>query len=182
MKRVLFVCVHNAGRSQIAEAFFNQLARERGVPVVAHSAGTAPGESINPVAAQAMAEVGVSMAGQKPRQLTPELVTRADRVITMGCGVEASLCPAGFYITEDWQLSDPHGQAIEAVREVREQVRRRAASHARGRQCNRNTGPRWRCPARTTISDFGVGGVNGPRCTLRRLRNLVTGRPHAASH
>jgi arsenate reductase (thioredoxin) len=128
MKRVLFVCVHNAGRSQMAEAFLNHLARERGVPAVAESAGTAPGESINPVAAQAMAEVGVSLAGQRPRPLTPELVASADRVITMGRGVEASMCPAGFYITEDWQLSDPHGQSIEVVRAVRDQVRQRVVT------------------------------------------------------
>jgi arsenate reductase len=125
MTRVLFVCVHNAGRSQMAEAFFNHLAQERCVPAVAESAGTAPGEQVNPAAVQAMAEVGVSMAGQKPRLLTPELVARANRVITMGCGVEASMCPAGLAITEDWQLSDPHGQSIEVVRQVRDQVRRR---------------------------------------------------------
>jgi arsenate reductase (thioredoxin) len=128
MKRVLFVCVHNAGRSQMAEAFFNQLARERGVRAVAESAGTAPGDGINPVAAQAMAEVGVSLAGQKPRLLTPERVAGADRVITMGCGVEASICPAGFTITEDWQLPDPHGQPIEAVRKIRDEVRKRVAA------------------------------------------------------
>jgi arsenate reductase (thioredoxin) len=128
MKHVLFVCVHSAGRSQMAEALFNHLARERGVLAVAESAGTAPGERINPIAAQVMAEVGVSLAGQKPRRLTPELVARANRVITMGCGVEASMCPAGFYITEDWQLPDPHDQPIEFVRQVRDEVRKRVVA------------------------------------------------------
>ena len=125
MKRVLFVCVHNAGRSQMAEAFFNQLARQRGVDAVAESAGTAPGERVNPAAAQAMAEVGVSLEGHRPRQLTREMVTSADRTITMGCGVAAETCPAGTYITEDWQLPDPHGQPLEVVRQIRDAVRQR---------------------------------------------------------
>src|SRR5260370_40191521 len=120
MKRVLFVCVHNAGRSQMAEAFFNQLARERGLDAVAESAGTSPGESINPTAAQAMAEVGLSLEGRHPRPLTPGMISRADRTITMGCGVDADTCPAGAYITEDWQLPDPHGQPLGVVRHVRD--------------------------------------------------------------
>jgi arsenate reductase len=125
MKRVLFVCVHNAGRSQMAEGFFNTLAKQRGLDAVAESAGTAPGERVNPTAAQAMAEVGVSLEGQEPKQLTPALAARADRIITMGCGVSAEMCPAGTYITEDWQLPDPHGQPIEVVRQVRDAVRER---------------------------------------------------------
>jgi arsenate reductase (thioredoxin) len=92
---------------------------------VADSAGTAPGERVNPVAAQAMEEVGLSLEGQRPRKLTPELAKQADRIITMGCGVEAETCPAGTYISEDWQLPDPHGQPIGVVRHVREAVRRR---------------------------------------------------------
>src|SRR5688572_1427162 len=106
MTRVLFVCAHNAGRSQMAEAFFNQMARARGLAAVAESAGTAPGERVNPVVAQAMAEVGVNLRGQQPRRLTPDLAARADRIITMGCGVEAQMCPAGTYITENWGLPD----------------------------------------------------------------------------
>jgi arsenate reductase len=131
MKRVLFVCVHNAGRSQLAEAFFNRLAQERGLDAVAESAGTAPGEQVNPVAAQVMAEVGISLEGQQPRRLTPELAAQADRIITMGCGVDAAGthevggCPTGTYISEDWQLPDPHGQPIEGVRPVRDAVRER---------------------------------------------------------
>jgi arsenate reductase len=131
MKLILFVCVHNAGRSQMAEAFFNQLAEELSLDAVAESAGTAPADHVNPIAAQAMAEVGVTLEGQRPRHLTPELATSADRIITMGCGVDAASthgvggCPAGTYISEDWQLPDPHGQALEAVRVVRDQVRQR---------------------------------------------------------
>jgi arsenate reductase len=131
MKRVLFVCVHNAGRSQMAEAFFNKLARQAGLEAAAASAGTTPGERINPVVARAMAEEGISLEGRRPRPLTPELAARADRIITMGCGVDAAGthavdgCPAGTYISEDWQLPDPHGQPIEVVRAIRDQVRER---------------------------------------------------------
>lgn len=124
-KRVLFVCVHNAGRSQMAEAFFNRLAKERGLDAAAQSAGTAPGERINPVAVEAMAEVGISLDGHHPRLLTPEMAARSDRIITMGCGVEADMCPAGTFITEDWQLPDPHGQPLEVVRQIRDAVRER---------------------------------------------------------
>lgn len=125
MKRVLFVCVHNAGRSQMAEAFFNHLARQRELDAAAASAGTAPGERVNPVAVRAMAELGISLEGRQPRPLTPELAAQADRIITMGCGVEAEMCPAGTYITEDWQLPDPHGQSLESVRSIRDAVRER---------------------------------------------------------
>src|SRR5688572_22271129 len=123
MKRVLFVCVHNAGRSPMAQAFFNRFARDRGLAARADSAGTAPGERVNARAAQAMEEVGLSLEGRRPQPLTPELAEQADRIITMGCGVEADMCPAGTYITEDWQLPDPHGQPIEVVRAVRDAVR-----------------------------------------------------------
>jgi arsenate reductase len=132
MKRILFVCVHNAGRSQMAEALFNRLARERGLEAVAESAGTDPGERVNPVAARVMAEAGVSLEGHRPRRLTPAMAAKADRIITMGCGVKADTCPAGTYITEDWQLSDPHGQPLEAVREIRDQVRQRVEALVAG--------------------------------------------------
>lgn len=121
-KTVLFVCVHNAGRSQMAEAFTNALSkgRVRGV-----SAGTVAGDAINPAAEAAMTEVGISMAGQKPKQITQEMVDAADRVITMGCGVDADACPARFLVTEDWGLDDPKGQPVEQVREIRDQIRER---------------------------------------------------------
>lgn len=125
MKPVLFVCVHNAGRSQMAEAFFNHLAVERGLEVRALSAGTAPGGQVNPMAAQAMEEVGISLAGHSPKLLTPEVAAASDRIITMGCGVEADMCPAGTYISEDWGLPDPHGQSLQGVRPVRDAVRQR---------------------------------------------------------
>jgi arsenate reductase (thioredoxin) len=122
---ILFVCVHNAGRSQMAEAFVNHLAKERGLAVRALSAGTVAGERINPVAEQVMAEVGVPMEGQRPKQLTQEMVDNADQVITMGCGVDAEACPARFLVTEDWGLDDPAGQPIEKVREIRDQIQER---------------------------------------------------------
>ena len=125
MKPIVFVCVHNSGRSQMAEAFFNHLAAERGLDVRAESAGTVPGDAVNPVAAEAMLELGISLEGQSPSLLTGEVVERADRLITMGCGVEAAACPAGSFFTEDWGLDDPHGKSLDEVRPVRDQVRAR---------------------------------------------------------
>ncbi len=109
----------------MAEAFLNHLAAERGLAVRGLSAGTASGGSINPLARQVMDEVGISMAGQEQKQLTLEKAQAADRVITMGCGVEADQCPAGMMPTEDWGLDDPAGQPIEAVRVIRDQIRDR---------------------------------------------------------
>lgn len=124
-KTVLFVCVHNAGRSQMAEAFVNKLASERDLAVRGASAGTEATERINPLAQQAMAELGISMEGQKPKQLTAEMAAGAERIITMGCGVDATSCPANVYFTDDWGLDDPAGQPIEKVREIRDQIRDR---------------------------------------------------------
>ncbi len=123
MKTVLYVCVHNAGRSQMAEAFTNQLAQERGLPIQAFSAGTVAGEQINPVAVAVMQEIGVSMAGQKPKQLTQVMADSADRIITMGCGVDAEACPARIHLSEDWGLDDPKGQPIEKVRAIRDEIK-----------------------------------------------------------
>jgi len=121
--QVMFVCVHNAGRSQMAEAFFNALAPE-GLHAI--STGTQPTAQVNPVVVAAMAEVGITMTGHTPKLATPELVTASDRIITMGCGVQES-CPVylGMKIDEDWGLSDPAGQEIEAVRPIRDAVRER---------------------------------------------------------
>lgn len=121
--QVMFVCVHNAGRSQMAEAFFHVLAPE-GLHAV--SAGTQPTESVNPVVVQAMAEVGIAMSAHHPKLATPELVKASDRIITMGCGVQAS-CPLylGMKIDEDWGLADPAGQGIDTVCAIREAVRER---------------------------------------------------------
>lgn len=107
----------------MAEAFANRLAAERGVDLVGESAGTLGAGTINPVAAAAMAEVGVPLDGHYPKVLTQEMVQRADRVISMGCGVDAEACPTRFIVTEDWNLDDPAGQPLEKVREVRDAIR-----------------------------------------------------------
>ena len=125
MKTILFVCVHNAGRSQMAEAFVNAFAAREELPIRAISAGTAAGERINPAAAAAMAEIGIPMDGQHPKQLTQAMVDAADRVITMGCGVETEACPARIFISEDWGLDDPAGPPVETVRAIRDQIRDR---------------------------------------------------------
>ncbi|OGO06133.1 MAG: arsenate reductase [Chloroflexi bacterium RBG_13_54_9] len=121
MKKVLFVCVHNAGRSQMAEAFFNRLAKGKTSAV---SAGTVPATQIIPTVIEAMGEVGIDISGQRPKALTPEMIEDVDRVITMGCSVE-KVCPASFVPTEDWELEDPEGKPIEKVRQVRDEIRNR---------------------------------------------------------
>ena len=122
MKRVLFVCVHNSGRSQMAAALLNQMA---GGKAVAESAGTEPGKVVNPNAVKAMAELGMDLSGARPKLLTQEMVDRADRVITMGCSVEES-CPAVFLPNvEDWGLEDPAGKPLDKVREIRDEIVRR---------------------------------------------------------
>lgn len=123
MKHLLFVCVHNAGRSQMAEAMVNHLAKERGLDVRAASAGTVGGKVLNPTAVEVMAEIGISMEGQAPKFLTPTMVEKADEIISMGCGVDAEACPTKFLLTEDWGLDDPAGQPIERVREIRDQIK-----------------------------------------------------------
>jgi arsenate reductase len=125
MKKILYVCVHNSGRSQMAEKITNVLAHERGIDICAISAGTIAGDKINPIAELAMKEIGMSMEGQHPRQLSPEMVNSADKIITMGCGVDADACPAKFYVTEDWGLDDPAGQSLEKVRVIRDQIHER---------------------------------------------------------
>ena len=121
MRTVLFVCVGNAGRSQMAEAFFNQLAGEKARAV---SAGTKPAGAVDPRTVEVMREVGVDIGAAKPKALTMETLEQADRVITMGCGVEG-VCPASFVETEDWQLEDPKGKPIEEVRRIRDEIRAR---------------------------------------------------------
>lgn len=119
MKRFLFVCVHNSGRSQMAEALCNHLS---GGMATAESAGTEPGERINPNAVDVMAELGIDIAGAKPKLITQEMVDLADRVITMGCAVEES-CPALFLPNvEDWALEDPAGKPLAKVREIRDEI------------------------------------------------------------
>ncbi len=121
MKRVLFVCVHNAGRSQMAEAFLRQLADGK---AEARSAGTAPGERVNPVAVQVMAERGISLDAHRPKLLTQALADWADRIFTMGCGIDES-CPTLRTEVEDWELPNPSGQPLAVVRGIRDQIEKR---------------------------------------------------------
>ena len=115
---VLFVCVHNAGRSQMAAGYLQHLAGDR-IDVL--SAGSAPADSINPVAVQAMAEDGVDITTAHPKILTDESVQASDVVITMGCGDACPIFPGKRY--EDWKLDDPAGQGIESVRPIRDDIR-----------------------------------------------------------
>lgn len=127
VKTVLFVCVHNAGRSQMAEGFLRAMARERDLDLVSESAGTLGGGSLNLVAVEAMKEAGVPMDGQYPKTLTQDMVDRADLIVSMGCGVDAEACPAKFLVTEDWGLDDPAGQTIEAIRPIRDEIKKRVS-------------------------------------------------------
>jgi arsenate reductase len=120
---VLFVCVHNAARSQMAEAFLNDMARERGLTVRGISAGTMAAGELDPRALEAMAEIGLPMEGQSPKVLTPAMVEQADRIVSMGCGVDADACPTRFLVTEDWGLDDPSGKPMEQVRAIRDRIR-----------------------------------------------------------
>jgi len=117
---VLFVCVHNAGRSQMAAGFLQHLAG-RAVRVL--SAGSAPASQINPVAVEAMAEIGIDITSAVPKILTDEAVIESDAVVTMGCGDACPYFPGKRY--EDWKLDDPAGQGIEAVRPIRDEIERR---------------------------------------------------------
>ena len=117
---VLFVCVHNAGRSQMAAGFLRTLAGDQ---VEVLSAGSEPAERINPVAIEAMAEVGIDIACEQPKVLTNEAVVASDVVITMGCGDACPFYPGKRY--EDWELDDPAGLDLAAVRPIRDEIRRR---------------------------------------------------------
>jgi len=117
---VLLVCIHNAGRSQMAAGFLRHLAGDR---IEVHSAGSIPAEQINPVAVQAMREEGIDIAAEQPRALTTQAVQDSDVVITMGCGDTCPIFPGKQYL--DWELDDPAGQGIEAVRPIRDEIRSR---------------------------------------------------------
>ena len=117
---VLFVCVHNAGRSQMAAGFMTHLGEGR-VDVI--SAGSAPKDSINPIAVEAMAEIGIDISHNSPKVLTNDAVEKSDAVITMGCGDVCTLYPGKRY--EDWVLDDPAGQGIESVRVIRDEIKTR---------------------------------------------------------
>ena len=117
---VLFVCVHNAGRSQMAAGFLRELGGGR---IEVRSAGTQPGERVNPVAVEAMAEIGIDISQNFPQRLTDESVKASDYVITMGCGDSCPYFPGKTYL--DWPLDDPAGQGIEAVRPIRDEIKKR---------------------------------------------------------
>jgi len=117
---VLFVCIHNAGRSQMAAGYLRHLAGDR---IEVLSAGSVPAESINPMAVLAMAEEGIDIAAEQPKVLTTDAVRESDVVITMGCGDTCPFYPGKRY--EDWILDDPAGQSIDAVRPIRDEIRQR---------------------------------------------------------
>jgi arsenate reductase len=117
---VLFVCVHNAGRSQMAAGWLRHLA---GDAVEVRSAGSMPGDEVNPAAIVAMAEVGIDISGQQPKVLTTDAVESSDVVITMGCGDACPVFPGTRYL--DWDLEDPAGKGVESVRPIRDEIERR---------------------------------------------------------
>ncbi|MGO1508695.1 MAG: arsenate reductase ArsC [Microbacterium sp.] len=117
---VLFVCIHNAGRSQMAAAFLRSIAGDR---IEVRSAGSIPAERINPIATAAMAELSIDIAAQQPKLLTTDAVQASDVVITMGCGDACPIFPGKRY--EDWELDDPAGQDLDAVRSIRDDIRAR---------------------------------------------------------
>jgi len=120
---VLFVCVHNAGRSQMAAGFMKELGQDR---IEVLSAGSAPKDSINPVAIEAMAELGIDIANNVPKILTPEAVQASDAVVTMGCGDACPIYPGKRY--EDWSLNDPSELDLDGVKEVRNDISERISN------------------------------------------------------
>jgi arsenate reductase (thioredoxin) len=123
MASVLFVCLHNAGRSQMSQALFEQAAAERHT---AMSAGTTPAERVHPEVVQVMREIGIDLAGRRPQLLTGELAAQADLIVTMGCGDECPYIPGKRYI--DWDLPDPKGRPIAEVRATRDDIKRRVTA------------------------------------------------------
>jgi protein-tyrosine-phosphatase len=117
---VLFLCTHNAGRSQMALGYFTRLAGDR---ATAYSGGSEPADQVNPAAVEAMAEVGIDITGQQPKRWTQEMVEEADVVVSMGCGDSCPVMPGRRY--EDWVLPDPAGRPIDEVRPVRDEIERR---------------------------------------------------------
>jgi arsenate reductase len=120
MAHVLFVCLHNAGRSQMSEALFERAAAGRHT---AASAGTTPAERVHPEVAEVMRELGIDLTGHRPQLLTRELAGQADVVVTMGCGDECPFIPGKRYL--DWELEDPKGRPVEEVRATRDEIARR---------------------------------------------------------
>jgi len=125
MTSVLFVCLHNAGRSQMSQALFERAAAGRHTAL---SAGTTPAQRVHPEVVEVMRELGVDLADRTPRLLTAELAEAADVVVTMGCGDSCPYIPGKRYL--DWDLQDPKGQPLDRVREIRDDIARRAAALA----------------------------------------------------
>jgi len=120
---ILFLCVHNAGRSQMAAAFARSLGGDR---ITVYSAGSAPGERLNPAVVEVMLEVGIDIRNEQPQKLTDEMALSADVVVTMGCGDACPIYPGKRY--EDWVLTDPAGKELDEVRPIRDEVRRRVTA------------------------------------------------------
>jgi arsenate reductase len=135
MDRVVFACRHNAGRSQMAAAFFARDADPGRAEAV--SAGTTPGTHVHPEVATVMAEVGIDLGGARPRRLTPELAAGASLLVTMGCGEECPYLPG--VEVQDWPLEDPKGQPLDRVREIRDDVQRRVGALLASRGWARST-------------------------------------------
>ncbi|HEY1688972.1 MAG TPA: arsenate reductase ArsC [Solirubrobacteraceae bacterium] len=123
MSTVLFVCLHNAGRSQMSQALFERAANGRHTAL---SAGTTPAEHIHPEVVEVMREIGVDLADRRPQPLTQDLAKRADLIVTMGCGDECPYIPGKRYL--DWDLPDPKGRELVEVREIRDDLQRRVAA------------------------------------------------------
>ena len=123
MSDILFVCVHNAGRSQMAKALFDQAANERGLALRAESAGTSVADHVHANVVEVMRELQLELSDAKPKVITDEMVVKAQRVITMGCSVDADACPALFITdVEDWGIPDPAGRSIEETRVIRDTI------------------------------------------------------------
>lgn len=118
MKNILFACVHNSGRSKMAEAIFNKMAHGS---ISAQSAGTHPSDEVNSNVVKVMSELGLDLSQSLPTSLTPEMLDTADLVITMGCNIE-DVCPAGFISARDWHLDDPKEQSLDKVRSIRDEI------------------------------------------------------------
>ena len=137
VRTFIFACVHNAGRSQMSAAFFNQLVD----PAVARgiSAGTHPADRVHPVVVDAMREVGIDLSAAKPQKLTADLAQNAEMLITMGCGDECPYVPG--LRRDDWSLPDPKGQGIESVRQTRDEIRRRVSQLIAQQQLSQHSVP-----------------------------------------
>lgn len=134
MNKVIFACVHNAGRSQMAAAFFNQLADRARAEAL--SAGTQPGERVHPVVVDAMNEIGIDLSTHKPQRLTEELASEADLLVTMGCGDACPYVPG--LERQDWPLQDPKDQPMEIVRQIRDDIKSRVTILVNARSWSRS--------------------------------------------